>query len=86
MCEGYSIRGVLKENGQVVHRSTYRPLTPEESQSNEGKQEREVFNKLVEEKLGLKASEGDFEDIDAETPTFELYEDDVDGVMVLVGE
>ena len=71
---------ILKENGQVVHRSTYRPLTQDEIDSREEQLVRDAFDKSVKEKLGPEAKRTDFDDDpDVETPTFDVYADGDDG-------
>ena len=66
---------ILKSNGEVVYRSTYRSLTPQEM--NDEEESRREFDKKIEEKLGPKAVADDFEDMNMEeTPVFEKYEDD----------
>ena len=70
---------MLKANGQVMHRLTYRPLAPDEIRDPEEVKKREVFTQCVEETCGKKVSASDFEfDEDIETPTYEVYEDDDD--------
>ena len=72
---------LLKANGQVVHWSTYRPLTPDELRDPIELKSRDIFDKCVEEKCGEAALASDFEfDRDIETPMFEVYEDDEDHI------
>ena len=73
---------ILKSNGEVLYRSTYRGLTTTELQSDNEKQKRELFDKLIYERLGGNVeADADLDAIDAEavTPTLELYEEDVEG-------
>jgi hypothetical protein len=70
---------ILKANGQVIHTSTYRSLTPDEIAQAEDIKERENFDKSIELKLGVETEAGDIEDDEVETPTFARYEDDTDG-------
>ena len=76
-------RKILKDNGQVVYRSTVRPLTLDEMSDPVVTHQREAFNKKVLIKLGPKliksemASDPDL--VDAITPEYELCVDDVDG-------
>ena len=65
---------ILKRNGRIVHRSTYRHLTPEEEQSEDEKKERSEFDNQVKERLGNELTKEDIPEIDEEiiTPTFEL--------------
>lgn len=68
---------ILKSNGEIVHRSTFRELTQEELESEEGKVARRLFDEQIALKLGQPSTEEDFEDVpDTETPRFNLYEDD----------
>ena len=67
---------ILKANGQVVHRSTYRALTEDEWASSEEANERAAFNKSVEDKLGPKMNPEDLVADDIETTTYERYSDD----------
>ena len=43
---------ILTENGQVLHRSTYRPLTPDELLDKYGPDAQEQFMARVYERLG----------------------------------
>jgi hypothetical protein len=72
---------ILKKNGEVVYRSTYRPLTDEELQSEAEKKARTDFDAEIERRLGPSMKPDDFEDNDIETPTYETYEDDDDEPM-----
>ena len=68
---------ILKANGQVVHRSTYRSLTDEEIASENEKKDRDKFEQLVNERYGTPMMATDFEgseDVEATPP--DLYEDD----------
>ena len=66
---------ILKQNGQVEFRSTYRPLTPSELVSELEIKARAAFDAAIESKLGeaIKSSELP---ADAITPEFELYSDE----------
>ena len=70
---------ILKSNGQVIHTSTYRALTPDELGSDEQVKMRDAFDLLINAKLGAKTSSADLEKMDAETPTYARYEDTDDG-------
>ena len=70
---------ILKTNGQVIHSSTYRPLTPDEMALPDEVKAREVFDEKVGEILGTEMEIGDIEDDEVETPVFEPYKDNVDG-------
>ena len=71
---------LLKENGQYIHRSTYRGLTEDEMNDPLEIKAMERFDIAVNEKLGECATLEDFgkEELDVETPTNPLYEDDCD--------
>jgi hypothetical protein len=70
---------LLKSNGQVIHTSTYRSLTPDELLSVEESKARDEFDKKIAIKLGPAAEPGDIDDDEVETPMFERYCDDTDG-------
>ena len=67
---------ILKANGQVVHRGTYRPLNEDELANEDEKRAREIFDKAVHARLGEAMTEQDLAENDIETPTFERYGDD----------
>ena len=69
---------VLKANGQVIYTSTYHALTDDEMANPEEAKACQAFDTAVATKLGAPMSKNDLapEGIDADTPTFELYEDD----------
>jgi hypothetical protein len=68
---------ILKQNGEVVHWSTYRGLTPEEIANPVEQAAMKHFDETIEVKLGPKASIDDFKDLGiAESPILEKYEDD----------
>jgi hypothetical protein len=69
----------LKENGQVVHHSTYHALTEEEWQSKEERKARRVFDEAIERKLGPSVKPEDLDEDNLEMPTFEPYDDDDGG-------
>jgi len=72
---------ILKENGQVLYRSTYRALNPEELESLEHKRLRDAFDLSIAEKIGGPTMEGELIklDPDAVTPEYEPYQDDEEG-------
>ena len=76
-------RKILKDNGQVVYRSTVRSLTDDEIASEECRKQRDNFDGNVRNALGLPMTPKDFASdpdlADAETPSYDLYEDDSDG-------
>ena len=69
---------VLKSNGQVIYTSTYCALTDDEMANPEETKARQAFDGAVVVKLGAPMSEHDLpsDGVDADTPTFEFYEDD----------
>eukprot|EP00934_Nitzschia_sp_Nitz4_P001810 Nitzschia sp. Nitz4//scaffold191_size41780//52//5493//NITZ4_007461-RA/size41780-processed-gene-0.69-mRNA-1//1//CDS//3329540163//1810//frame0 len=74
---------ILKANGEVVHRSTYRALTPEERSSSEEKLLRDKFDAQIKAgRLGpLSDTSNSFvpdddSKADVEPTTWQLYEDD----------
>ena len=78
-------RKVVKENGQVVYRSTVRGLTPDEMVDETMKAKRNAFTEKVNAMLGDGFKYEDFandpELEDLQTPTFEGYADADDGEM-----
>lgn len=75
---------ILKENGEVVPRSTLRHLTPEELADPIHKRLRETFDAKIELKLGPKSSPNDFEP-DEMTPEWEFYADEDGNVSLPEG-
>jgi hypothetical protein len=75
-------RKILKQNGQVVYRSTVRPLTPDEIKDPQEIQARAAFDEAIKQRLGdPTAWEELIADPDYETPVFEAYEDDSGGTV-----
>ena len=72
---------ILKSNGDMVHRSTYSSIIPEEF--NAENELRHKFHAIIEEKIYPKAVANDFGEMClAETLPFDKYEDDsVDGTL-----
>jgi ribosomal protein L31E len=72
---------VLKENGQLIHLSSIRPLTEDEINDPEQKKLRDAFDRKLSKKLGRSFQPSDLDETweDAETPEYELYNDDVEG-------
>ena len=70
---------ILKANGQIIYTSTYRALTDDEMANPDEAKARHAFDSAVSDKLGAAMSKQDLssDDIDADTPTFVPYEDDV---------
>ena len=71
----------LEKNSEYVHRSIYRSLTDDELNEPLEIAERQQFNTAIEQKLGSGAESDNnlVEVIDAETPHYPAYEDNVDG-------
>ena len=71
---------ILKQNGRLVHRLTYRHLMPQEIESEEEKKKREDFTKHVNDKVGSPLTSQDLHDFNdkAVTPAFEMYSDDTE--------
>eukprot|EP00804_Cyclotella_cryptica_P009101 CCRYP_003177-RA/>CCRYP_003177-RA protein AED:0.23 eAED:0.23 QI:0/0/0/1/1/1/2/0/629 len=68
---------ILKQNGEVVHRSTYRGLTPEEIANPIEQAAMKNFDETIQAKLGPKTSIDDFKDLGIdESPILDKYEDD----------
>ena len=67
---------ILTENGQVLHRSTYRLLTPDESLDKDGSDAQEQFTMRVYDRLGSQVLPRELEDIGLKsTPQYDPYED-----------
>ena len=67
---------MLKANGQILHRTTYRALTDHELNDKEAAKEREEFDESIRKKLGAEMDSIDFPADDFETPTYEPYQDE----------
>ena len=70
---------VLKPNGQLLHVSTYQPLSDDEMQDPGEKRKREQYDSMLRTKLGKLLSVADLEELGIHTPEYELYEDDHEG-------
>ena len=71
---------ILKSNGQRISRSSYHHLTEDEVNSPLEKEEHQLFDRLVEQKLAEAAQSTEFRS-GYETPTYEPYtDDDGDGI------
>jgi hypothetical protein len=55
-------RNILKKNGSVMHRTSVRPLTPDEIQSPTEKKEREEFDIAIEKNFGASMDNNYFKD------------------------
>ena len=81
-------RKILKDNGQVVYRSTVRSLTPDEMADETVKEKRKSFTEKVNLVLGDGFKYEDFakdpELEDFDTPKYPAYTDDDDGEMQIV--
>ena len=75
---GSSMTGkILKENGQVVHRSTCQPLTTDELFDKDGSDAKEQFMSRVYDRLRSCILPRDLEDLGLEdTPQYDPYEDE----------
>ena len=68
---------ILTENGQVLHRSMYRPLTPDELLDKGRSDDQEQFMGRVHERLGSYVLPRELEDIGLEnTAHYDSYEDE----------
>ena len=68
---------ILKGNNEVVTRSTLRPLTQVELDSDSEKEKRDAFDKAIKEgPLGARMTSNESDDLELLTPTFEPYGDD----------
>jgi len=76
-------RKILKQNGQIVYRSTVRPLTPDEWKDEDMKRRRVEFDEHVHKVLGdplaLEDLKVDPDLADMDTPSYDRYADDDDG-------
>ena len=67
---------ILKPNGNTRYVSTYRALTDDEKSNEYVLQQMKSFELQIKESLGPSATMEDLgEEFEAETPTFEPYED-----------
>ena len=68
---------ILTENQQVLHRSTYRPLTPDELLDKDGSDAQEQFMARVYERLRSCVLTRELEDVGLENaPQYDPYEDE----------
>ena len=70
---------VLKPNGQLLHVSTYRPLSDDEMQDPGEKRKREQYDSMLRMKLGKPLLVADLEELGIHTPEYELCEEDNEG-------
>ena len=71
----------MKSNGEVVYRSTYRPLTNIERVNLSHIARRKDFDESITKKYGPDASPDDFPDMNLqETLNWDLYDDKEDGM------
>ena len=69
---------ILKSNGEVVYRTTFRALTPEEVEDETHQTMRQLFDARIQGTIGNPACDEDFDNIpDSETPSFDVYFDEV---------
>ena len=70
---------IMKSNGEVVYRSTYRPLTDVERVNLAHIARRKEFDESITERYGPDASPDDFPDMNLQdTPNWDLYDDGID--------
>ena len=77
---------ILKSNGEVIRRNTFRHLTPEEFESEENQKQRQLFNESVSKRVGQPVLHEDLKQefgIAAVTPEYEAYEDDDSKTVVI---
>ena len=68
---------ILTENGQVLHRSTYQPLTPDKLLDRDGSDTYDQFMTRFYKRLGLQVLSIELEDVGLEdTPQYDPYEDE----------
>ena len=76
-------RKILKDNGQVIYRSTVRSLTDDEMSDEDMKKRQNDFDTKINNILGDPLNYEDLKDDpdlrDIETPSFDLYEDEDEG-------
>ena len=72
---------ILKQNGEVIYLSTYRPLTEDEKNDAEIQRKMKDFDDNIRRKLGAPISTKELSAIDGDIPTpeHEYYEDDFEG-------
>ena len=70
---------VLKPNGQLLHVSTYRPLSDGKMQDPGEKRKREQYDSMLRTKLGKPLSVADLEELGIHMPEYELHEDNHEG-------
>jgi hypothetical protein len=70
-------RKVLKQNGQILYRSTVRSLSPEEEMKPEEIESRKSYEAEIAQRLGEATTWQELSgDPDFDTPVFDAYEDD----------
>ncbi len=68
---------ILQQNGEVVYRSTYRPLTVEEQADPSVQQSMVTFDQIAEERLGDKLTRTELEEVGIpDTPEYLPYADE----------
>ena len=74
---------ILQSNGHIVHTQNFRTLSDEEKQKPEMLARQKKFKDELAQRLGDPVTESDLAEagIDATTPVYERYEDDVDGTI-----
>jgi hypothetical protein len=69
---------ILKYNGQIIYRSTYRAFNRNELEDPKHIDQRAEFDAAIKDKLGSASDTNDIiaMDPDSETPEYDLYQDD----------
>ena len=76
ICQALTTK-ILTKNGQVLHTSTYQPLTPVELLAKDGSDAQDHFMARVYERLGTQVFPRELEDVGLEnTPQYNPYEDE----------
>jgi hypothetical protein len=70
---------ILKQNGQVIHVATYRPLNEDELINSGEIASRTSFDIKIKELLGDSVDSTTLEELNLNTPEYPLYEDQVEG-------
>ena len=72
---------ILKANGQVLYRSTYRALTETEIEDKAHMKLREEYDESIRVRIGRPSSSSELNELDPEavTPEYEFYHDDLEG-------
>ena len=66
---------ILKENGQVLHLSTYRPLNETELTDASELAEQSAFDKSIATTVGQPMTQERLKTLDSDTPTYPPFHD-----------